>query len=135
MSKLNVTKANKYRVQSSGYQRWRGWGEMGKGDWLYGDRWEAILCWWAHCREYRNRNRILYEVNMKVAQSCLTLCDPLDYTAHGILQARTLEWVAFPSSRGSSQPRDRTQVSYIAGGFFTNWATREAQNIESYIML
>ena len=49
-----------------------------------------------------------------------TLCDPMDYTVHGILQARILEWVAFPFSRGSSQPRDRTQVSHIAGGFFTN---------------
>ena len=40
---------------------------------------------------------------VKVTQSCLTLCDPMDYTAHGILQARILEWVAFPFSRGSSQ--------------------------------
>ena len=40
---------------------------------------------------------------------------------------RSLEWVAFPFSRGSSQPRDRTQVSQIAGRFFTSWATREAQ--------
>ena len=46
---------------------------------------------------------------------------------HRILQARILEWVAFPFSRGSSQPRDRTQVSSIAGRFFTSWATREAQ--------
>ena len=46
---------------------------------------------------------------------------------HGILQARILEWVAFPFSRGSSQPRDWIQVSHIAGGFFTSWATREAQ--------
>ena len=45
----------------------------------------------------------------------------------GIVQARILEWVAMPSSRGSSQPRDWTQVSHIAGGFFTIWATREAQ--------
>ena len=59
-------------------------------------------------------------VKVKVAQSCLILCDPMDYTAHGILQARILEWVAFPFSRGSSQPRDRTQVSRIAGGFFTS---------------
>ena len=44
---------------------------------------------------------------MKVAQSCLTLCDPMKYTVHGILQARILEWVAFPFSRGSSQPRDK----------------------------
>ena len=63
-------------------------------------------------------------VSMKVAQSCPTLCDSLDCSlprssVHGILQARILEWVAFPFSRGSSQPRDQTQVSRIAGGFFT----------------
>ena len=51
----------------------------------------------------------------------------MDYTVHGILQARILEWVAFPFSRGSSQPRDQTQVSPIAGGFFTNWGIREVQ--------
>ena len=45
-------------------------------------------------------------VKVKVAQSCLTLCNPVDYTVHGILQARIREWVAFPFSRGSSQPRD-----------------------------
>ena len=45
----------------------------------------------------------------------------------GILQARILEWVTMPSSRGSSQPMDWTQVPHIAGGFFTIWATREAQ--------
>ena len=45
---------------------------------------------------------------------------------HGVLRARILEWGAFPFSRGSSQPTHRTQVSHIAGGFFTNWATREA---------
>ena len=66
---------------------------------------------------------------VKVAQSCLTLCDPMDYTVHRILQARILEWVAFPFSRGSSQPRDQTQVSCIAGGFSTSWATKEAQNM------
>ena len=59
-------------------------------------------------------------VKVEVTQSCLTLCDPMDYTVHGILQARILEWVAFPFSRESSQPRDRTQVSCIAGGFFTS---------------
>ena len=61
------------------------------------------------------------------SHSVVTLCDPMDYTVHGILQVRILEWVAFPFSRGSSQPRDRTQVSHIAGGFVTNWAIREAQ--------
>ena len=63
---------------------------------------------------------------MKVAQSCLTLCDPMDcslpgYFIHGIIQARILEWVAF--SRGSFQPRDRTQVSLFAGGLFTIWVS------------
>ena len=47
------------------------------------------------------------------------LCDPVDHNIHGILQARTLEWVAFPFSRGSSQPRDRTRVSHIGGRRFT----------------
>ena len=56
------------------------------------------------------------------------LCDPMDYTVHGILQARILEWVAFPFYKGSFQPRDQTQVSCMAGGFFTSWATREAQS-------
>ena len=70
---------------------------------------------------------ILLEVKVKVTQTCLTLFDPMDCIVPGILQARMLEWVAFPFSRGSSQPRDWTQVSHIADGFFTNWATREAQ--------
>jgi len=56
----------------------------------------------------------------KVAQLCPTLCHPVDYTVHGILQARILEWVAIPFSRGSSQPRNRTGVSCIAAGFFTS---------------
>ena len=59
-----------------------------------------------------------------VAQSCLTLCDPMDCSQpgsslHGILQAGILKWVAMPFSRGSSQPRDQTQVSRTADGFFT----------------
>ena len=55
----------------------------------------------------------------------------MDYIAHqallskGILQARMLEWIAMPSSRGTAQPRDQTQVSHIAGKFFTIWATWE----------
>ena len=57
---------------------------------------------------------------VKVAQLCLILCDPMDYKVHGILQARILEWVAFPFSRGSSQPRVRTLVSHTAGRFFTS---------------
>ena len=57
----------------------------------------------------------------------------MGYTAHGILQARILEWVVFLFSRGSLQPRDWTQVSHIAGRFFTSWANREAQNIAAEI--
>ena len=64
---------------------------------------------------------------MCMQNSCPTLCDPMEYTVHGNIQARILEWVAFPFSRGSSQPRDQTQISYIASGFFTSWATREDQ--------
>ena len=61
---------------------------------------------------------------VKLTQSCPTLCDPMDYSlsgssVHGNLQARILEWVAFPFSRGSSQSRNQTQVSCIEGGFFT----------------
>ena len=62
---------------------------------------------------------------VKVTQSCPTLCNPMDLV-HGIFQARTLGWAAFPFSRRSSQPRDRTQVSHIAGRCFTSWSTREA---------
>ena len=54
------------------------------------------------------------KVKVKVAQSSPTLCNPMDYTVHGILQARILGWVAFPFSRESFQPKDRTQVSRIA---------------------
>ena len=64
---------------------------------------------------------------VKVAQSCPTLCDPMDYTVYGILQARIQVWVAIPFSRGSTQTRDQTQVSHITSGFLTSWATREAQ--------
>ena len=56
---------------------------------------------------------------------CLTLCDPMDYTVHGILKTRILERVAIPFSSGSSPPRNRTRISCIAGGFFTSWATWE----------
>ena len=60
------------------------------------------------------------KVKVKVTQSCPTPSDPKDYIGHGTLQARILKWVAFPFSRESSQPRDQTQVSRIAGRFFTS---------------
>ena len=59
-------------------------------------------------------------MKVKVAQLCPTLDDPVDYRVSVILQARILKWVAFPFPRGSSQSRDRTQVSLIAGEFFTS---------------
>ena len=62
--------------------------------------------------------------DMKVIQSCLTHCNSMDYKVHGILQARILVCVAFSFFRGSSQSRDWTQVSHIAGRFFTCWATK-----------
>ena len=67
----------------------------------------------------------------EVAQSCPTLCNPMDcslpgFSVHGILQARILEWIAISFSRGSSWPRDRTRVSHIGGRRFNLWATREA---------
>ena len=70
------------------------------------------------------------KVKVLVAQSCLTLGDSMDWSLPGssvqvILQARILEWIVIPFSRGSSRPRDWVQVSCIAGRFFTAWATRE----------
>ena len=74
-----------------------------------------------------------YKVKVKVARSCLALCYPMEVSlsgssVHGIPQARILERAAISSSRGSYRPRDRTQVSRIAGGFVTSWAIREALN-------
>ena len=71
------------------------------------------------------------KVKVLVTQLCPTVFDPIDCSppgscVHGILQERILEWVAIPFSRGSSQPRDWTPVSCIAGRFFTVWDTREA---------
>ena len=78
------------------------------------DSWGSFWWWWWR--------------KVKVAQSCPTLCDPMDYTVHGILQTRILEWVAFLFSRGSSQSRDQTQVSCIAGRFFTSQPQGKPKN-------
>ena len=80
---------------------------------------------WARRRGWRKK------VKMLITQPCLTLCNPVDCSppgssVHGILQARILEWVAITFSRGSFWPRNQSQVSCIAGRFFTVWATREA---------
>ena len=70
---------------------------------------------------------LLGKPKVKVAQSCLPVCDPMGCTVHGILQARILEWVAFPFSRRSCQSRDWIQIFCTAGRFFASWATGEAQ--------
>ena len=77
-------------------------------------------------RTYIHTNTHIYKWQFL---SHVRLWDPMDYIVHGILQARILDWEAFPFSRASSWPRDQTQVSPIAGGFFTSWATREALGI------
>ena len=81
-------------------------------------------------REALNKSSLNFLMLGLVTESCLTLCDSMDCrppgsSVHGALQARILEWVTMPSSRGSSQPKDWTQVSCITGRFFTIWATRE----------
>ena len=71
------------------------------------------------CLVHADMKPTLVALCCSVAQSCLTLCDPMDYSLpvssiHGILQAAVLEWLALPSSRGSSRPRDQTHVSYVS---------------------
>ena len=83
-------------------------------------------------KSIETEHRLVVAVCVLVAQSRPTLCNRMDCSppgssVYGILQARILEWVAVPFSRGSSQPRDWTQVSLFAGWFFTIWATREVQ--------
>ena len=75
--------------------------------------------------------QVAFPFHWRLAQSYPTLCSPMDCnlsgsSVHGIFQARVLEWVAISFSTGSSQPRDQTQVSCIAGSHFTIWAPREA---------
>ena len=84
--------------------------------------WIRLMCVWIR----------LVCVCVLVAQLCLTLCNPMDRSppgssVHGILQARILEWVAVPFSRGSSQPREQTPGFCVAGRVFTIWATRESE--------
>ena len=93
-------------------------------DWIFKRNYLAV--------ELKTEFLILFAAAAKSLQSCPTLCDPIDGSppgspVPGILQARIMEWFAMPSSRGPSQPRNKTQVSQVAGGFFTFWATREAQ--------
>ena len=97
---------------------------------------QRVILLYITCFKWRwNEDFFIRQVKwsvMLVAQSCPTLCNPMDYnpsvsSVHGIFQARILEWVAISFSRGSSWLRYQTRVSYIAGRLFTIWATREAQ--------
>ena len=94
---------------------------------------QTILISTVYCYAIIPDKSVCLFVKMKVAQSRLTLCDPVDYTVHGILQARTLEWVALPFSRGSSQARDWTQVSCITGRFLTSWVPGKPPSAYAYI--
>ena len=92
---------------------------------------ETNLCLGQTCLGLSWVQDLATSVWVLVAQSCPTLCDPMDcsppgFPAHRIFQARIPKWVAIPFSNGSSWPRDRTPVSCIAGRFFTVWTTREA---------
>ena len=83
--------------------------------------------------KYCSRQTITTQCDMCVrAPSCLTVCNPMDCSlpgssVHGMFQARILVWVAISSSRGSSQPRDQTWVSYIGRYILYHWATWEVQ--------
>jgi len=76
-----------------------------------------VYLWSVHVDVWQIPSQYCKVVKVKVAQSCPTLCNPMDYTVNGILQARILERAAFLFSRGSSQPSVRTEVSCIAGRF------------------
>ena len=83
--------------------------------------------WWLKSRLWMLHHPLEFPGESDSHLVMWTLWDPMGYTVHGILQARILEWVAFPFFRWSSQPRDQIQVSSIVGRFFTSWATRGAQ--------
>ena len=90
---------------------------------------------WLKGRYSRSLSKVK-ESESEVTQSCPTLCDPMDCSlpgssVHGIFQARVLEWVTISFSRGSSQPRDWTLVSRVAGRCFTVWATVKEGPINS----
>ena len=98
---------------------------------------ESDMTDWPNWRKEENQgsnpcSAVNYVIGSEsVSHSVVSDCDPVDcsstgFPVHGILQARILEWVAIPYSRGSSWPRDRTWFTYISGRFFTIWACREA---------
>ena len=117
------------------------------GDWTT-TKWSCLLLFWlifiVLCMKVwklirKDQHNLAMHPCMLSLKSCSTLCNSMDcsppgFSVHGILQAKILEWVAMPSSKGSSRPRE-TQVSGLAGRFFSIWATREAQFSHSYTKL
>ena len=108
---------------------WRNF--LGNGNVLSLDISGDYLCLFSCQNTWRSVHSVAWKEKKEseVAQSCPTLCDPMDCSppgssVHGIFQARILEWVAISFSRGSFQPRDRTHVSCTVGRCFTIWATR-----------
>ena len=94
-----------------------------------------LLNVWDEFPKFRNTEWVKWNTGILVAKSCLTLCDPVDYSpqgysVHGISQARILEWIAISISKESSWPRDRTQVSCIVDRRFTVWATSEVYKMK-----
>ena len=84
-------------------------------------------------REAHNIRLNEVQVEVKVAELCPTLCNPMDYTVHRILQARIPEWVAFPFSRGSSQSKDQTQVSCIT--YIVVWESLTSNTRETNLLI
>ena len=105
-----------------------------QGSWMY---WHLVLLWSLHTSMIYATAKHTFCISFicccSATQSCQILCDPMDCSTPGLHvphhppELEFAKFIAFPFSRGSSQPRDRTQVSHTAHGFFTNWATREAQ--------
>ena len=94
----------------------------------------------AQCTNTHCYLMLLSEAAAKSLQSCPTLCDPMDCSppgtvVHGILQARTLEWVAISYAKGSSQPRNRTLVSCISGRLFTSYKGSPLQSTEQHLQI
>ena len=99
-----------------------------------------FICVYLKCSRGKRRDPNWFIVGLEVDQLYSTLWDPKDCSlpgtsVHGIFQAWILQWIAIPFSRGSPQPRDRTQVSCIAGRFFTIWATRDVSTHQSLILI
>ena len=107
---------------------WRGRWEGGSGWGTHVNPWLIHFNVWQNpLQKKKKKKKCRHYAKVKVTHLCPTLCDLMDYAVHGILQARIMDWVAFPTPFPgifqSFQPRDRTQVSLIAGGFFSSWAT------------